>query len=178
MGFVKGRLSNEVIKKGSRQRHIKWWDWRKNKKERKNKQKKWLKSAETKYQSAQKKTWHGFFFVIDVWFGKKFNQNRTEKFFYRYRASQEEAAVLQAATVGCYTHAVHVLQHLAGLWHIWGVGHGDDHRRSCPSECSDGGCFNDVGVSGRPWAWRIVSQWRKHAVLLTNTSKVAHILMN
>lgn len=65
MGFVKGRLSNEVIKKGSRQRHIKWWDWRKNKKERKNKQKKWLKPAETKYQSAQKKTWHGFFFFLE-----------------------------------------------------------------------------------------------------------------
>lgn len=45
---------------------------------------------------------------------------------------------------------VDVFQHLAGLRNVGSVGHRDEHRCPCPSQRSDGGRFNDVGVSGRP----------------------------
>lgn len=34
---------------------------------------------------------------------------------------------------GRCTHIVYVFQHLAGLWHVGGVGHRDEHRCPCPS---------------------------------------------
>lgn len=115
----------------------------------------------TIYQSAQKEklTWLSFAFLEFRCDSEKRKPTHfssrvgRETLSYHRQAvfPQEDAAVLQAATAGCYTHAVYVLQHLAGLRYVWGVGHGHDHRRPCPSEGPDGGRFNHVGVRGRPW---------------------------
>lgn len=45
----------------------------------------------------------------------------------------KQSVLLNAAAGGRYTHIVDVFQHLAGLWHVGGVGHRDEHRCPCPS---------------------------------------------